>query len=60
MHSRPWDIELKNKVLKFASGAILSLQNCIVVNIEWLIDNQYTKHQFYLQQMLFTYELGSI
>ena len=42
----------EKKVPKFASGEILALQKCISVNIKWLIDNQCSKHQFYLQQML--------
>ena len=65
MHSRilePWNFDLKKKkkVLKFVTGVILSLQKCISENIEWLIANLYSKHQFDLQQMLFTYELVSI
>ena len=47
-------------MLKFATGAILSLQMCISLNTEWLIDNPNSKDQFYLQQMLLTYELGSM
>ena len=41
-------------------GTILALQKCVSINIERLIDNQSSKHEFYLQQTLFTYELGSI
>ena len=54
MHRRLWNFDFKRKkiVPKFATGLTWALQMCIIVNIEWLIDKQYSKHRFYLQPMI--------